>query len=284
MIDRFSTQHIVKASQLNVREQANASSKILRTLSRGESIKVKGPFSGNSQWLRLSKQGGGGWVASTWIETTSLQSTIAFYERYILIIVGMIFILGVSFGIPFLGMRSVLDSMGFENSHAIMFLSGLSLLFMINLMTSPITITVLTVVCLIYFLAIAVMDGYFLNITINTKLEIMMLNSGIFNQYSGIFRGLGILGVGFGVYFFISGLLATEWRAFNFLAFYKNMSHQTSSNWSENTLFRVDNAENFLAFFKALAINIASPVVSVITNFFAPWATITTATSLVRLK
>lgn len=205
---KFSTNKVI-ATTLNVRECPNTDCLIIDKLHKNDKVDILDESIENG-WVKIKANSIEGFVSIKYISETSIFSSIGNIERISFIIIGLVIILFVSFGIPFMFIKEVLDSMGFENNHAIMFLIGIGILGAINFMTNPIFLTILAIIGLIYFLAVALIDGYFLNEMINMKVEMLLLKTRDYDRYMTILKIFGYLGIAFGGYQLVVGLINTE--------------------------------------------------------------------------
>lgn len=108
----------VTASTLNVRECPNTDCVILDKLQKNDKVDIVDESLENG-WVKVKTNNIEGFVSNKYISEKSIFSSIGNIERISFIIIGLIVILFVSFGIPFLFIKEVLDSMGFENNHAV---------------------------------------------------------------------------------------------------------------------------------------------------------------------
>lgn len=164
-----------------------------------------------------------------------------------------------------------------------LFLFVVTILFIINILASPLVIVSLSYILFLFIFAILFISTFFLGCILSLKIETTLIGS-VGEVFLTVLKIISIIGILFSVYLFVKGIIKTEWSAWGIRGFLQTMSLDPIQNWNEGiTLFKHDVFSKFWFMIKALFINIGKHVLNFIWHFFFPWNLISTGIGIIRI-
>lgn len=283
-INKNFTHYVVKIDELNIKESPSNNSKILTILNKSDEIKVIKENLPEKDWVKIEFKNSYGFVIKNQIEEVSILSKVKELEILLFKITGLIIIFIISFVFPYSAKKTIFKEMGFKGKNLNLFLIGLGLLMMMWFLSNPIFLTIITILGFTFFLILVIIDSYFLNEMIRIKIDLYLLKKDNYDKYKSIINKIGYVGILLGVYQFVISIINTDWQLFGFNDLYISMNNDPNDSWTEGLLLKDQISLKYFNYFRALIINIGSPIFSIITNFFLPWSILTSSISFLRIN